>query len=295
MNLPVVDLEASDAGFAFDDAMRKRGFCVLTNHGLSLELSSKLISTSLQFFAQSQTQKLKYNNGPYGNRDGGYQRVGAESVSGSSSVDPVESFVFPCRIFGAYDDDPGIMGEFAINARAYAESCVALRRKVHALASVALGKPVEYLDSFYDQDADDFLRLSYYPLISSNSGSVVRYGAHTDYQGFTFLLRPDEDESSSNLQVFENDEWIDVAHLPKSVVCNAGDLMRFWSNERWTSATHRVVSTVTPCGSRLSVPFFTGPTPWKIISPIVRDGEDAVGGPTRADAFLDAKVNASRR
>jgi isopenicillin N synthase-like dioxygenase len=128
--------------------------------------------------------------------------------------------------------------------------------------------------------------------------SSVRYGAHTDYQGFT-ILKPDRHDwhqeidqenhlqiKYGGLEVFQEDEqkWIQVK-IPKHVnalVINAGDLFQRWTNDRWRSALHRVIHLKLESGkpeqegkkqseeerravlssynlSRYSIVFFTGP------------------------------------
>jgi hypothetical protein len=88
----------------------------------------------------------------------------------------------------------------------------------------------------------------------------VRYGAHTDYQGFT-ILRPDKSDwhtitsaeeagtasvACGGLEVFhrESNSWIQVKipqHL-NALVINAGDLISHWTAGRWHSPLHRVVT-----------------------------------------------------
>jgi isopenicillin N synthase-like dioxygenase len=106
------------------------------------------------------------------------------------------------------------------------------------------------------------LRLAYYPPqdpdVSKRPGGQ-RYGAHTDYTGFT-ILRPDPSVSGLELQLASG-EWIKVPPQPDALVVNAGDLIQVWTNDRWRSPPHRVVNPpggAKPC-SRLSLVFFTGP------------------------------------
>jgi isopenicillin N synthase-like dioxygenase len=65
----------------------------------------------------------------------------------------------------------------------------------------------------------------------------VRMGAHTDYGVVTVLLADDV----PGLQVFRDGRWHDVAVPPGSFVCNLGDMLERWTNNRWTSTLHRVV------------------------------------------------------
>ena len=56
--------------------------------------------------------------------------------------------------------------------------------------------------------------------------------------------------------------WVDVPTVPGGLVINLGDLMRRWTNDKWSSTLHRVVnppaaSSAPPGGSRRqSVAFF---------------------------------------
>jgi isopenicillin N synthase-like dioxygenase len=65
----------------------------------------------------------------------------------------------------------------------------------------------------------------------------VRMGAHTDYGVLTILLADDV----PGLQVFRAGRWHDVATPRGSFVCNLGDMLERWTNNRWTSTLHRVV------------------------------------------------------
>lgn len=131
---------------------------------------------------------------------------------------------------------------------------------------------------------------------------MVRYGAHTDYQGFT-ILKPDprdwhlvtDTQSGQQIQfggleVFLKDEqkWQQVK-IPlgmNALVINAGDLIQRWTNDRWHSPLHRVInSKPIPSSSmtfsagdgevvgskdvsRLAIVFFSGPLDECVVSPL---------------------------
>ena len=131
------------------------------------------------------------------------------------------------------------------------------------------------------------LRLASYPPCSpdpdcpaDNISAGLRYGAHTDYTGFTILW---PDPHIGGLEVFipdsssasEQGQWVACPPRPGAFVVNAGDLIQRWTNDHWVSNLHRVVSSRPssnsmssgPSGAapenheraRLSLVYFTGP------------------------------------
>ncbi len=65
----------------------------------------------------------------------------------------------------------------------------------------------------------------------------VRMGAHSDYGVLTIVLADDV----PGLQVFRSGHWHDVEAQRGSFVCNIGDMLERWTNDRWTSTLHRVI------------------------------------------------------
>jgi isopenicillin N synthase-like dioxygenase len=170
----------------------------------------------------------------------------------------------------------------------------ALERVVVALnrmSATALQLAPDFFDPFF-APGDYALRLAHYPPMPAEAAlhpGQLRYGAHTDYQGFTVLLQDDRDEGVSDaggLEVLLSEAepertralteagelesrgegrmaWMAVKPLPGCFVVNVGDLYELWTNGRWKSTIHRVTNP--PHGheaarcSRLAVPYFTGP------------------------------------
>jgi isopenicillin N synthase-like dioxygenase len=68
----------------------------------------------------------------------------------------------------------------------------------------------------------------------------LRAGAHTDYGALTVLL---PENVPGGLQVQNRlGEWVDVESPSGAFVCNLGDLMQHWTNDRWLSTMHRAVN-----------------------------------------------------
>jgi isopenicillin N synthase-like dioxygenase len=88
----------------------------------------------------------------------------------------------------------------------------------------------------------------------------LRAGAHTDYGTLTVLL---PENKPGGLQVRGADgSWRDIHAMPGSFVVNLGDLMAYWTNDRWCSTLHRVVNPPPEAhgiSARLSLAFFHQP------------------------------------
>jgi len=82
------------------------------------------------------------------------------------------------------------------------------------------------------------MRLLHYPEKIPLEAGQFRASEHTDYGGLTILY-----STSPGLQVKTRwGEWLDI-NIPKDhFVINIGDLMAFWTNDRWVSTPHRVVA-----------------------------------------------------
>ena len=183
-------------------------------------------------------------------------------------------------------------------AAAYYTAVEQLLYLLHRISAYALGLPhVNYINDHYQFNftagerqgegisSGNALKLSHYPHVTPPSSQlststsplsggedkrdkVARYGAHTDFQGFT-ILRPDPrdwaadgagglevlhagtgtwlpvvlpsaSEIRSRLRPRDNGEGPGPASGDFALVVNAGDLIQRWTNDRWVSAVHRV-------------------------------------------------------
>jgi isopenicillin N synthase-like dioxygenase len=124
----------------------------------------------------------------------------------------------------------------------------------------------------------------------------MRMGAHTDYGVLTVLLADDV----PGLQVFRDGEWHDVATPLGAVVCNLGDMLARWTNDRWISTLHRVVPPPRDAGGpvrRRSIARFLDCPPDLVVETIascVDDDHPARYEPILAGEWLRAKVLGSR-
>jgi isopenicillin N synthase-like dioxygenase len=112
-------------------------------------------------------------------------------------------------------------------------------------------------ESYFDKDFAEpvaTLRLLHYDKRQSEpEKGIYACGAHSDY-GMATLLLTDE---HPGLQIYHKGEWIDVPPRPHSFVVNLGDMLQIWTNGRYKSTLHRVLTSSEY--ERYSIPFFYDP------------------------------------
>jgi len=215
----------------------------------------------------------------------GYLAVGSENVSASEGraskqPDPVESLRLPAyqeegavwHATNAADECPWrdaswmptTPTRFASAAVAYWAGATRLMSLLMELTELALELPTGFFTANSYAQPGTLLRVAYYP-VSANADAALRYGAHTDYDGFTILNR-DEHDAALQIRTTEG-EWINVSSPPGTLTINIGDLLARWTNDRWRATIHRVGNS--PAGTapaaRLSLAYFTGPQPQTLV------------------------------
>merc|ERR1711971_293400 len=141
----------------------------------------------------------------------------------------------------------------------YYDHASALAEKLLRAFALALDLEENWFDDKMDRHISA-LRANNYP--SQNGMDVpsgsVRCSAHTDYGTLTVLK-----SGGPGLQVAKDKGqpvWHDVPFVENGFVVNLGDLMRRWTNERWSSTLHRVVNPppeeARDWGRRMGLAFF---------------------------------------
>jgi isopenicillin N synthase-like dioxygenase len=288
MHVPVIDISAfrhgSDAQRAavarqWGGAFESIGFATLVGHGIAEDLLEEIHALALEFFDQPLEEKMRCSFRPEKTGQG-YVPMGIEAVArtldnGAAPPDICEALTFtglewehrPAgfpAIQGVYRANlwPATPARFRARLTEYFEQVYALGQTLMRLSAPALDLPENYFDGYYNRMASS-LRLVHYPDQAEEPlPGQLRYGAHTDYTGFTILR---QDDAPGGLQVLSADqEWVDVPPLRGALTINAGDLLARWTNDRWRSNVHRVINppkSLTGSTRRLSIVLFTGPNP----------------------------------
>lgn len=307
--IPTVCLDPSQkrpghAARSLDLAMREFGCAILIGHGLNYQLVAQARARSREFFLKARRFKHRFQS-PTGYGSNGYNPAMSEAVAASELSsrkkipDPLESFY----IRPDFPDFGPESNEFFKAVYAYRTD---LQNRVIVpfmkLAAQALGLNDEnaFVDANEARTRDVFgiLKISRYPPhqpAAAAATSPERYGAHTDWEGFTFLLPDENDDEENGLEVLYNSQWIAIGKVPRDgIIVNAGDFAPLWTELQWKSPLHRVVAKDLS-RDRLSIPFFVGPSPNKEIQSLMEPKNMKKNTPrVFAGEWLEAKRSRAR-
>lgn len=320
--VPVIDLAPFLAG---DPAGRKAvvaqlanaaeqiGFFAITGHGVPDAVMDTLYEQAHAFFELplEEKQAVAPPNPSYGR---GYKAIGFEALAAGNAwttpPDLKEYWHFGREVL---PEDPYYTGPegrkhffrnlwparpagFREAADAYYQAMEKLSATLCRASALALDLPENYFDDKIDRHITA-ARINYYPRQDDPPAEgQLRAGAHTDYGMLTIL----SGESAPGLQVLtRSGEWVDVATDKHRFVCNIGDLLMRWTNDRWVSNTHRVLNPpreMARASSRMSIAFFHHPNHDAKIECIPGCAGDAPPKyePVLSGDFRDYKYNITR-
>jgi isopenicillin N synthase-like dioxygenase len=258
---PVIDLEPFRLGgaddrrqvaAALDAACRDSGFLTVTGHGVAQSVCTEVLDAFGAFFdLPLEVKRRAVVPDPAANR--GYSEMGREALAYSrgqeTPPDLFEAFnVGREDTLGPYYDAhrsyyaPNVWPDEPAGLRtawlAYEHAVSALETTLLEAMALALDLPPRWFVE-HSEHAIVTTRANNYerpPGAPEPEPGQMRMGAHTDYGIVTILLADDV----PGLQVFRDGAWLDVATPPGMFVCNLGDMLARWTNDRWTSTLHRV-------------------------------------------------------
>ena len=283
--IPVIDIEpflgGTPAGRESVPAQIRRaaeeiGFFAIEGHGVPRATMDKLYAKAHEFFDLPLEEKQRVAP-PQPDFPRGYKAVGFEALAAGNALstppDLKEYYHFGRPVIPA---DPYFTGEqgrkhfyanqwparpagFSAAADEYYLAMERLSVTLCRISALALGLPEGFFDAKIDRHITA-ARINYYPRQDDPPAEgQLRAGAHTDYGMLTIL----SGESAPGLQVLtRSGEWVDVATDKYRFVCNIGDLLMRWTNDRWVSNTHRVLNPpreMARASSRMSIAFFHHP------------------------------------
>jgi isopenicillin N synthase-like dioxygenase len=302
-SIPVIDLtpfrEGTQAGKqavarAVGQACEEIGFLTVVGHGVPEPLIGGVYQSARAFFDLPGTEKNQLPMLPNG---AGYSPLQGENLAASlgqaAPADLKESLNIGADF--AANVWPTAPADLQSNALAYFNALAGLAATLMRVFALALNIREDFFEDKIDHHRS-FLRLINYPNQDRDpQAGQLRAGEHTDYGTLTILRT---ENAPGGLQVRNRaNEWVEVAATPGAFVVNLGDLMQYWTNDKWVSTLHRVVNP--PRDQRLgsrrqSLVFFHNPNPDALITCIetcATPEHPAQYPPITAGDHLAMKVN----
>ncbi len=273
--LPIIDIAAlygddhqawQQVAARIDAACCDWGFFYITGHGIAPARIEALLAAAKAFFAQPEAEKLKIDITRTAHHRG-YGAIATEQLDPSKPSDLKETFdmgfhmdanhpeVLAGKPLRGPNRHPEQAGWAPLMEQHYTDMQALAQTLLRAIAQ-ALGIDRDFFDQRFAEPISVFRMIHYPPRHTASSAEQQGAGAHTDYGCVTLLYQDD----AGGLQVQDvRGQWIDAPPIAGSFVVNIGDMMARWSNDRYKSTPHRVIS---PLGvHRYSMPFFAEPHP----------------------------------
>lgn len=278
--LPIIDVaplyQADESGYLtvsrqIDKACREWGFFYIRNHPIGAARLEQLTDHARHFFGLPTERKLQIDI-TRSKHHRGYGGVATEQLDPGKPSDLKETFDMGFHLPADHVDvvagkplrgpnrHPDIEGWEALFETHYRDMQALACTLLRAIA-LALDIERDFFDKRFHEPLSVFRMIHYPPRIIATSPDQQGAGAHTDYGCITLLYQDDV----GGLQVQNvHGEWVDAPPIDGTFVVNIGDMMARWSNDRYKSTPHRVIS---PDGTeRYSMPFFAEPHPETQIS-----------------------------
>ncbi|KAL3727022.1 hypothetical protein ACJRO7_031861 [Eucalyptus globulus] len=250
IQIPIIDLKnlATDRPGTVEqvlEAAREVGFFQVVNHGVPQSILEGAFDAARSFHELPKEVKAEY-----------YGRDGKRRVNFSCNFDLYKTTYATWRdtLFCLMEPEPLDPEELHLVCRdaimEYSKQVKAVGIALLELLSEALGLKPDYLVNM-DSAKGHALLYHYYPACPEPD-LTLGTASHSDPDFFTILLQDD----IGGLQVYYQDQWVDVPTVAGALVVNIGDLLQLMSNDIFKSVEHRVLSK--DVGPRLSIAcFFT--------------------------------------
>lgn len=249
------------------------GFFSLTDTDITVEEIDAIFSTSESFFALPDDVKATV---PFTINNVGWEK--RSQIRPSTGVaDQKESYQLQ---FGQNMQDKwiseSVLPHFKPSAQKFMNKAQSLSEKLMLCFARGLNFPDDYFSKLHDAtrpDCQSVLRMLHYfavPESQPPSPDYFRAGPHADWDLLTLLFqRPGQSglEICPGREVVTEfgigDTWTRVEFSPGDIVCNIGDLLMSWSDDRFKSTFHQVRAPTEVgrdyFGPRFSIAFFNQP------------------------------------
>ncbi|XVE56957.1 hypothetical protein DITRI_Ditri04bG0053100 [Diplodiscus trichospermus] len=250
-------------------ACSEYGFFQIVNHGVPVNLLERALELSRIFFDCPAQEKLKSSPASNAPLPAGY------NTQHQNSPDKNEYLLMfpPGSSFNVFPHNPP---EFKQVLEDVFSNLTKTGAIVESIVNQCLGLPTNFLKEFnHDRSWDFMVALRYFPATETDNNGLTE---HEDSNCISFVFQ----DEAGGLEVRKDGQWIPVIPAKGTLVVNISDVIQVLSNNKFKSATHRVVR---PKGrSRCSFAFFYNLQGEKWVEPLPQFTKD-IGEPPKYRGF----------
>ncbi|KAF2100015.1 Clavaminate synthase-like protein [Rhizodiscina lignyota] len=253
------------------NAAENVGFFSITDHGISIEEIEDMFDNSQRFFALPSDVKATV---PWSPNNVGWEFKSQVRPS-TGAADQKESYQlqYGDNMKGIWISDEYLPG-FKERSLQFMHRMQEVSDRLMLCIARGLGFPDDYFVKAHDitrPDSQNVCRLLHYFETPKTADGAVwhRAGAHADWSFLTVLFQR---EGQSGLEICPGreavtefglgDEWTKVDLKAGEAICNIGDCLMSWSDDRFKSTFHRVKAPSEEgdfFGERYSIAYFNQP------------------------------------
>ncbi|XP_058768669.1 1-aminocyclopropane-1-carboxylate oxidase homolog 12-like [Vicia villosa] len=226
-------------------ASEKWGFFQVVNHGIPSNVLDDMLEGVLRFHEQESEMKEEFYS-----RDINTKKVNYNTNFFDLFVTPAVDWrdTLSCIVAPQPLDPQELPTVCRDIIMEYSEHVKKVGRILFELFSEALGLNSSYLEEI--DCAKGLFLLCHYSPPCPEPELTFGSSAHSDSSFLTVLLQ----DQIGGLQVFHENQWVDVTPIYGSLVVNLGDMMQLITNDKFLSVKHRALAT--KIGPRVSVACF---------------------------------------
>jgi isopenicillin N synthase-like dioxygenase len=282
--IPILDLGPYLAGEAgaretlvaeLRHAQENIGFYFIVNHGVPQKLFDRCFAELANFFALpfEEKIKLKFDEHMIGYIPPKSTVYETSTINKNTKKDQNETILIGVeyaadhpryregRRFRVPNRWPADMPSFRDTMIEYQQTMMGLGWQLLPLYALALDKPADYFNPFFENDPHCIGRNSHYPVVDLEENQFG-IAPHSDH-GFITLL-PLSDVPGLEI-LTQSGKWIPAPHIPGAILVNTGEFLNRWTNGRFIATPHRVVS---PARDRYAITFFYSPCDEAVAEPL---------------------------
>jgi len=226
-------------------------FILMNQESPSMAEIENVFSISEGFFAlpdeiKSKTPHIKHEN------TGWEKRSQVRPSTGTPDQKESIQLQYHRRNDQTWPSDPAIPPKFNETLSQFMEHSHELSMHILSFFAVAMGFPEDFFRQAHDvssTDAMSTVRLLHYHDITGTQypPGYWRAGAHTDYDCLTMLFQKTGEDGleicpgrEAHTSFGSGDQWTPIEAKTGEIVCNIGDMLMAWSDDRFKSLFHRV-------------------------------------------------------